>query len=105
MIWLLLLGMALITFFNRYLFFSDLVSYSPGPKLRRFLSYSSYSVLTAIWAPIIFHFDGRSAVSIAGMDYLLAACLAAALSFAKVSSIVVVLLSVSLFFSIRFFLV
>lgn len=104
MIWLLLLGMALITFFNRYLFFSDSVSYSPGPRLRRFLSYSSYSVLTAIWAPIIFHFDGHADVSVAGLDYLLAASLAAVLSFAKVSSIVVVLLSVSLFFSIRFYL-
>lgn len=104
MIWLLLLGMSLITFINRYLFLSDSISYLPGPKFTRFLSYSSYSVLTAIWAPIVFHFDGGN-VSIEGWDYLLAASLAALLSVYKVPSIVVVLLSVSVFFLIRFYLI
>ncbi len=104
MIWLLLLGMALITFANRYLFFSKMIAYSPGPKFKRFLSYSSYSVLTAIWVPIIFHFDGQSEFQLAGLDYLLAAVLAGLLSFYRVASIIVVLLSTVLFFLIRFYL-
>lgn len=103
MIWLLLLGMAVITFANRYLFFSSMIAYSPGPKFKRFLSYSSYSVLTAIWAPIIFHFDGQSEFALAGFDYILAAAVAGLLSFYRVASIVVVLLSSTLFFVIRFY--
>jgi branched-subunit amino acid transport protein len=102
MIWLLLLGMALITFANRYLFFSAMIAYSPGPKFKRFLSYSSYSVLTAIWAPIVFKFDGQSELQLAGFDYLLAASVAGLLSFYRVSGILVVLLSTALFFIIRF---
>ena len=94
--------MALITFANRYLFFSAVITYSPGPKFKRFLSYSSYSVLTAIWAPIIFHFDGQREFQLAGFDYFLAAALAGILSFYRVASIVVVLLSTTLFFVIRF---
>jgi branched-subunit amino acid transport protein len=103
-IWLLLLGMALITFVNRYLFFSAMIAYSPGPKFKRFLSYSSYSVLTAIWAPIIFHFDGQSEFQLAGFDYLLAATIAGLLSFYRVASIAVVLISTTLFFLLRFYL-
>ena len=104
MIWLLLLGMALITFANRYLFFSAVIDYSPGPKFKRLLSYSSYSVLTAIWASIIFHLDGQSEFQLAGFDYLLAAPFAGLLSFYQVASIIVVLLSPTLFFLIRFYL-
>ncbi|MFT6408367.1 MAG: branched-subunit amino acid transport protein [Arenicella sp.] len=104
MTWLLLLGMALITFVNRYLFFSTAIYYSPGVRLRRFLSYSSYSVLTAIWAPIIFRFDGQSQLQFAGIDYLLAAVLAGLLSFYRVASIIVVVLSTALFFLIRYYL-
>lgn len=104
MIWLLLVGMALITFINRYLFFSAVISYSPGPKVKRFLSYSSYSVLTAIWAPIIFRFDQQSQFELAGLDYLLAAVVAGLLSFNRVASIFVVLFSTALFFVIRFYL-
>ncbi|MGK0376021.1 MAG: branched-subunit amino acid transport protein [Arenicella sp.] len=104
MIWLILLAMALITFINRYLFFAAVITYSPGPKVKLFLSYSSYSVLTAIWAPIIFSFDQQSHFQLAGLDYLLAAALAGLLSFYRVASIIVVLLSTALFFLIRFYL-
>ena len=103
MIWALLFCMALITFFNRYLFFTESIRYSPGPKLRRFLSYSSYSILTAIWAPIVFHFDGKDTIEAAGLDYLVATSLAAVLSFFRVPSIMVVLLSSAVFFLIRFY--
>lgn len=104
-IWLLLLGMGIITFANRYLFLADSIPYSPGPKLKRFLGYSSYSVLTAIWAPIIFQFDGVSQISVAGIDYLLAASIAAVLSFFRLPSIIVVLLATTMFFLIRFYVV
>jgi branched-subunit amino acid transport protein len=104
MTWLLLLGMAAITFVNRYLFFSAVISYSPGPKFTRFLSYSSYSVLTAIWAPIIFRFDPQGQFELAGLDYIVAATLAGLLSFNRVASIIVVLSSSALFFLLRYYM-
>ena len=103
MTWFLLLLMAVITFFNRYIFLAKSIRVSPSPKLRRLLAYSSYSVLTAIWAPIVFQFDGQSQFSLAGGDYIIAASVAATLSFGRVSSLIVVLSSSALFFLIRLY--
>ncbi len=100
--WWAITGMALITFFNRYAFFADFVRYSPGAKVKRFLSYSSYAVLTAIWAPIVFSVDTQTGFTHAGADYLIGVSVAAALSLLRVPSIVVVLTSAAVFFGIRF---
>ena len=105
MIWLLIAGMTLITFLNRYAFFSEIVQYRPGERVRRFLSYSSFAILTAIWTPIVFQVDFAAGVSHAGWDYLIAGTLAAVLSYCRIRSIVVVLLSAAVFFALRFFVV
>jgi len=52
--WLALLGMTCITFSCRYLFFSKTVPFELGPKIKRLLSYTAPSVLTAMWVPIVF---------------------------------------------------
>ena len=101
--WWMLGGMAVITFWNRYAFFAKSLSYLPGPKVQRFLGYSSFAILTAIWTPILFQADYTTrSVTIAGLDYLIAAAVAAVLSFFRVRSIVVVLLSTALFFLLRY---
>lgn len=99
--WTLLFGMTIITFWNRYAFFSESVRFVPGVRLKRFLSYSSYAILTAIWTPILFNYNQPSGFDNAGADYLIAASVAAALSFLKLPSIVVVLISTGLFFLLR----
>ena len=99
--WALLIGMSIITFWNRFAFFSESVRFQPGIRLKRFLSYSSYAILTAIWAPILFNYDQSSGFDYAGSDYLIAASVAAVLSFLKLPSIVVVLISTGLFFLLR----
>lgn len=101
MSWILIFGMAMITFLNRFAFFAQSISYRPGEKVRKFLSFSSYAILTSIWAPILFGYSVERGVSIAGLDYLLAALVAAILSFLRVTSIVVVLSSTTLFFALR----
>jgi len=103
MTWLLLFTMGVVTFFNRYFFLARSIAYQPGPKFKRFLSYSSFSVLTAIWAPLVLQFNHQSGLHIASLDYLVGATLAGLLSFLRVRSILVVLLSVSVFCLIRFF--
>ena len=48
--WLMIGLLALITFFNRFAFFSRLTRYQPGAEMGAFLSFSAQSVLTAILA-------------------------------------------------------
>ena len=102
MSWWVIVGMSIITYVNRYTFFARVVSYQPGAKLQRFLSYSSYAILTSIWAPILFQTDYQSGLTHAGLDYLLAASVAAVLSIMRVHSLAVVVLSTAVFFGLRF---
>ncbi|MFT5571906.1 MAG: branched-subunit amino acid transport protein [Cryomorphaceae bacterium] len=103
MIWWTIFAMAGITFYNRYAFFARALAYQPSAGLKQFLGYSSAAVLTSIWAPIVFQVDSSFTFSHAGWDYLIAATLAALLSFARVLSIVTVMLSAATFFGLRFF--
>lgn len=106
-----LLGLlALITFANRAAFFTTKLRYLPGTEVQRFLSYSSYAVLTSIWAPILFRFNPTQTnlaggFGVAGADYLIAASLAAILTILQVKSIYTVLLSTALFFALRFLVI
>lgn len=104
MTWLVIAGMTVITFFNRYAFFTPALRYQPTAKVRLFLSYSSYAVLTAIWAPILFRVELGEHASYAGLDYLVAAILAALMSFLRVPSIAVLVISTLVFFGLRFLL-
>ena len=103
MTWLLLFTMSAITFINRYLFLTRSIAYMPGPKLKRLLSYSSFSILTAIWVPLVFKLDGQAGIQFVSVDYLVGATVAAVLSYFRIGSIIVVLASVSVFFAIRYF--
>ena len=99
----LLISLAAVTFLNRYAFLATSVRYTPGPRVRRFLSYSSYAVLTAIWVPLVFTADPNAGwVDLTGFDYLFAALLAAGLTMAGVRSLIVVLASKACFFWLRF---
>lgn len=102
MTWALIFGMAAITYANRYLFFAGSIAYRPGARVQRLLSYSSYAVLTAIWAPLVFEFDGVQEFSLAGIDYAVATTLGAVLSFLRINSLIVVVASTAVFFLIRF---
>lgn len=104
MIWWALVGMTLITFANRYLFLIDSIKLSPGPRLKRLLSYSIYAVLTAIWAPILFSFNLNQGFSITGLPYLVAAIVAAIMSFLRAPTLLVVIASTGLFFALQLWL-
>lgn len=103
-IWWTLSGMAVITYLNRYAFFSGFVRYTPGSKMKRLLGYSSYAVLTAIWAPIVFSFDLELGMQHTGVDYLIGTAFAAILTALRLPSIAVVLISTAVFFGVRFYL-
>lgn len=109
MTWLTILGMACITYLNRFVFLMQGIRYNPSDRLKRFLSFSSLAVLTAIWAPIVFVSDDvfssqPFAIGIAGWDYLVATLVAIALSLARCHSLLVVVISAGLFFALRLYL-
>ena len=105
MTWLMIFGMTAITFLNRYAFFAEAVHYQPGLRVRKFLSFSTYAILTAIWAPILFSFDAVNGLQAAGIDYLLSASVAALMAFMRVRSILVVIVSTTVFFVLRYAIV
>lgn len=100
--WFTILGMAAITFVNRYAFFAQWLRFKPNEQMLRFLSFSSYAILTAIWAPIIFQFDSTQGFSYAGIDYLVATILAVIMAVLKTPSIAIVVVCTVLFFTLRF---
>ena len=101
-VWSLILFMAVITFSVRYVFFAQVIRYQMGPKVKQLLRYSSFSILTALWTPIIFQYEPTAGFSYAGMDYLVAAATAVLLTLLRINTLAIVLVSVSLFFVLRF---
>ena len=104
MTWLTIVAMAVITFTNRYLFLSEAIRFQPGPRTRLFLTYSSYAIMTSIWTPIVFGYSPASGLSYSGNDYVIGAIAALLLTWLQFRTIVVVLLSTSVFFAMRFLL-
>lgn len=101
MIWWIICGMAAITFLNRYFFLAKSISIKPSESFRRFLSFSSLAVLTALWTPIVFRMERDLSWNLAGWDYLLASVIAVVLCLARASSLLVVLVSTAAFFLLR----
>ncbi|MDF2412624.1 AzlD domain-containing protein [Aeromonas sp. 1HA1] len=88
MSWLMIGLLALITFFNRFAFFSRLTRYQPGAEMGAFLSFSAQSVLTAIWLPIVFSYESGKGL-VWDQDYLAATLLVTALTLLRLPTVVV----------------
>jgi len=72
---LIIILLACITFFSRYLFLHPKLPLRIGAKTTHFLSFSAPAVLTAIWVPIIFVQDNNFNTSLTN-PYLLGATVA-----------------------------
>jgi len=101
-IWLLIFILALITFANRYIFFSDAIKYNPGEKLKTFLSFSAQAILTALWVPIVFEYKENGAIEYTNSNYLIATIFVLLLSFYKINMLIVVMLGMALFFALKY---
>lgn len=98
--WLMIGLLALITFFNRFAFFSRLTRYQPGAEMGAFLSFSAQSVLTAIWLPIVFSYEPGKGLDW-DPDYLAATLLVTALTLLRLPTLVVVVVGMGGFFLLR----
>ncbi|WP_375748296.1 AzlD domain-containing protein [Vibrio sp. HN007] len=91
-----ILLMTLIVFISRYLFLEPSVPLKLTHGMKRFLSYSSPAVLTAIWAPIVFAPEGDLWLS-AVNPYLISAFAAALFMLKTRNLLLTIIVSMALF--------
>ncbi|WP_396587029.1 AzlD domain-containing protein [Bermanella sp. R86510] len=95
-----IIGMAIIVYFSRYLFLEPKLPLKLNNKAMRFLNYSSPTILTAIWGPIVFVHDEQIDISWHN-TYLLAAVLAVILIWKSKNVLLTTVLSMSVFLLIN----
>lgn len=100
MIFVMIVAMGLIVFFNRYLFIEPRLPVRLTRGTREFLGFAVPGMLTAICGPIIFFADHRLNLSPAN-PYLLAGICAVALMVWTRNVLLTVLLSMALFYLFR----
>lgn len=98
--WLVILGMALIVFLNRYVFIEPRVPLKLGRHVRDFLGFAVPGMLTGICAPLVFLPGHQLDLSLAN-PYLLAAACAAGVMYATRNVLASVLLSMAVFYALR----
>jgi len=103
MIFLMIFGMGLIVFLNRYLFIEPRLPVRLNRGAREFLGFAVPGMLTAICGPIIFLADHTLNLSPSN-PYLLAGLSAVALMYWTRSVLITVLLSMALFYLFRWWL-
>ncbi|AIB36708.1 MULTISPECIES: AzlD domain-containing protein [Pseudomonas] len=103
MIYIMIVAMGLVVFFNRYLFIEPRLPVRLNRGAREFLGFAVPGMLTAICGPIIFLADHHLNLSPAN-PYLLAGISAVGLMFWTRNVLVTVLLSMALFYLFRWLL-
>lgn len=101
MITLTIFAMAVIVFSSRYVFLEPRLPLKLNPNVLHFLSYSAPAVLTAILAPIVFVHDKKLDISFDN-NYLICAVVAVILAVTTRNTLLTTLLSMSLFFILRY---
>ncbi|CRM89258.1 AzlD domain-containing protein [Pseudomonas sp. C 49-2] len=103
MIYIMIVAMGLVVFFNRYLFIEPRLPVRLNRGAREFLGFAVPGMLTAICGPIIFLADHHLNLSPAN-PYLLAGISAVGLMYWTRNVLVTVLLSMALFYLFRWLL-
>ncbi|MHC6225033.1 AzlD domain-containing protein [Pseudomonas sp. X10] len=100
MIFLLILGMGLVVFLNRYAFLEPRLPLRLSSNARQFLGFAVPGMLTAICGPIIF-LPGQQLDLRLGNPYLLGSLVAIALVLLTRSVLLSMLVSMVIFFLLR----
>ncbi|PHN32065.1 AzlD domain-containing protein [Pseudomonas sp. ICMP 460] len=103
MIYGMIVLMGLVVFLNRYLFIEPRLPVRLNRGVREFLGFAVPGMLTAICGPIIFLAEHRLNVSLAN-PYMLAGICAVALMVYTRSVLITVLLSMAVFYLLRWWL-
>jgi branched-subunit amino acid transport protein len=102
--WIALGGMTAITFSCRYFFFSKTVPFALGAKVKRLLSYTAPSVMTAMWVPIVFFGHQSSDAEFITSPFLIAGVVTVILSLRLNNTLAIVALGMSAFVVLKVFL-
>ncbi|HDS1733846.1 AzlD domain-containing protein [Pseudomonas sp. BP8] len=100
MTWLLIIGMGLVVFLNRYAFLEPRLPLRLSSNARQFLGFAVPGMLTAICGPIIF-LPGHQLDLSLGNPYLLGSLVAIALVLLTRSVLLSMLVSMLIFFILR----
>ena len=99
MIWLIIIGMASVVFFSRYVFLEPKLPLSLSKNTQRFLSYSAPAVLTAILGPIVFVRENGLNITFDN-NYLIGAVVACVIAYFTRNTLLTALISMAVFFFI-----
>ncbi|MGG5289529.1 AzlD domain-containing protein [Pseudomonas shirazensis] len=100
MIWLLIVGMGLLVFLNRYAFLEPRLPLRLSSNARQFLGFAVPGMLTAICGPIIFLPEHQLDLSLTN-PYLLGSVVAVVLVLLTRSVLLSMLVSMLIFFLLR----
>lgn len=103
MVWAVIVGMGLIVFFNRYVFLEPRLPIRLGSNIRQFLGFAVPGMLTAICGPIVFLPEHQLTLRLDN-PYLLGSLVAVGLVLWTRNTLVSVLLSMGVFFLLRWWL-
>lgn len=102
MTWAIIFSVALVVFFNRYVFFAPNLPIKLSPMIKKLLSFSIPAILTAICGPIIFLDNNGMRDSLLN-PYLIGATLSILLALFIQNTLVSVILSLVIFIILKDF--
>jgi len=100
-IWYLIVALSLVTFINRYIFFSRTIKFTPNKKLSHLFGFSAQAVMTSLWVPIVFRYDAQDGFSIIDYSYLFPAIIVFILSMTKLNMLVTIVIGMMSFYLFR----
>lgn len=100
MVWAVIVGMALVLFFNRYIFLEPRLPVRLGKHVQAFLSFAVPGMLTAICGPILF-MPGHQLNLSANNPYLFAGLCTAVLMLVTHRVLTSVALGMAVFYALR----
>lgn len=99
--WWLIIALSVVTFFNRYIFFSEKIKFMPSKRVTHLLGFSAQAVMTALWVPIVIHYDKQKGLMIADYHYLIPTAIVLILSFFRINILLVLAIGMGTFYALR----
>ncbi|AKJ43467.1 AzlD domain-containing protein [Pragia fontium] len=104
MIWLTIFIVALVVFFNRYVFLEPNLPIRLSPAIKKLLSFSIPAILTAICGPIIFLHEEGGLRDLPLNPYIVGAIISVLLAMFIRNTLVSVILSLAIFMLLKQFI-
>ncbi|WP_018693001.1 AzlD domain-containing protein [Algicola sagamiensis] len=101
-VWIMIVVMALITFFCRYSFFMKVIDIQLSKKVQTALKYTAPAVLTTMWVPIVFQVKhSETLIDVIHNPFFYAGILTIILSLKLKNTLLVIALSMTSFVGLK----